>query len=160
MEEPDIILKPGTKIIVHPKLGGTTGIFVQKRYLDARKPGSKATLASCVGGHGGDIYWAVNEDGSKTAYGWHEFELDPAGQPAAPPDPRADEFEAKATCPMDEDITFIVSTTNGFIDIEERGRYGKDALSVITPTTGRWLIDMLTKAVEKAEKHSRWTESS
>lgn len=76
MEEPKYVFNPGTKIVTHESLGPTTGMLIRQDYLDARQPNKKAVLGSYVGGHGGDVYWAKHEDGTVSAYGWWEFELE------------------------------------------------------------------------------------
>lgn len=76
MEEPSHILEPGTVIRTHEVLGPTTGMLIQQRHLDARRPNAVGTIKGWVSGHGGDVYWVTHQDETvSAAYGWPEFEL-------------------------------------------------------------------------------------
>ena len=77
MEAPKFILTNGTKIKTHHDLGSTTGLLVTAELLQRRKSNTEGTIKGVVPGHGGDVYWVVNDDGSKTCYCWTEFELVP-----------------------------------------------------------------------------------
>lgn len=82
MEEPKFILKPKTRIRTSTPLYSTGGFLVGKQHIDVRKPGAIGAIAKIVPGHGGDVYFVAHiGDSSMAAYGYPEFELEPAKDP-------------------------------------------------------------------------------
>lgn len=82
MQEPETILPPMTRIRTTDPLYGTGGFLIAEKHLEVRKPGTIGVLIGIVGGHGGDVYWAAHiGDPCRAAYGWMEFELEPAKDP-------------------------------------------------------------------------------
>jgi hypothetical protein len=82
MNEPETILPNGTRIRTSNPLDSTAGFMVKEKHLQARKPGAVGIITGIVGGHGGDVYWVAHFDTDVTAaYGWMEFELEPAKNP-------------------------------------------------------------------------------
>ena len=80
MNEPRFVLSPGTKIKTHDYLGGTGGLLIKDKHLEARKTKAPGVIRGFVAGHGGDVYWVQHdEEEVAAAYGFREFELtDPA----------------------------------------------------------------------------------
>lgn len=78
MKEPEYILPAGTRIVTHPELDPRMpgAMMVSGRFIDARRPSTKAELRGFVPGHGGDVYWALHDDGGQAVYCFSEFELD------------------------------------------------------------------------------------
>lgn len=77
VQQPDYILKDGTKVITHEKLDDTRGLTIKAKHLEVRKPHQKGVICGVVGGHGGDVYWVQHEGSEEVgAYGFKEFELD------------------------------------------------------------------------------------
>ncbi len=76
MEQPKYLLKHGTRIKTHERLGSTAGMLIKQTYLDQREPNSTGYIAGIVGGHGGDVYWVQHDNGKQAAYCFDEFELD------------------------------------------------------------------------------------
>ena len=76
VQQPEYILKNGTKVVTHSRLDDTGGLLIKPKHLEVRKPNQKGTIAGVVGGHGGDVYW-VQHDGNEEvgAYCFTEFEL-------------------------------------------------------------------------------------
>lgn len=82
MKEPEYILKNGTRIRTSDPLDSTAGFMITEKHLEARKPGAVGVITGVVGGHGGDVYWVAHVgDNVTAAYGWMEFELEPAKDP-------------------------------------------------------------------------------
>jgi hypothetical protein len=75
VKEPEYILRNGTRVVTHDRLGGTGGIFVAQKFLEARRPSALGLIWGVVGGHGGDVYWVKHDDGTGAAYMFDEFEL-------------------------------------------------------------------------------------
>jgi hypothetical protein len=78
MKEPAAVLADGTKIKTCDIIGSTSGMIIRADYLAARTPSKSGTIRGWVGGHGGDVYWVEHDDGTRSAYGWWEFELEAA----------------------------------------------------------------------------------
>tara|TARA_Y100000310_G_scaffold308926_1_gene352520 strand:- start:118 stop:390 length:273 start_codon:yes stop_codon:yes gene_type:complete len=78
MEEPEFILKNGTKVKVIEELGAPTGILIKEETLARRTAGVSGQICGWVPGHGGDVYWVRHngEENTGSAYGWWEFELE------------------------------------------------------------------------------------
>jgi hypothetical protein len=77
MNEPEYVLKNGTKVQVHDTLNPPVGMLIKEDILARRTPGVRGQVCGYVPGHGGDVYW-VRHDGEEdtgSAYGWWEFEL-------------------------------------------------------------------------------------
>jgi len=84
MEQPEYILKNGTRVQVHETLPSTTGMMIKAETLAHRTPGVRGQISGIVGGHGGDVYW-VRHDGDEdtgSAYGFWEMELEPVTPPS------------------------------------------------------------------------------
>jgi hypothetical protein len=91
MQQPSTVFAPGTKIVTHEQLGTTAGMLIKPCYLATRKPNAKATLGPYVPGHGGDVYFALHEDGTEAVYSVNEFELDVNPTAATEPAPAESE---------------------------------------------------------------------
>jgi hypothetical protein len=77
MQKPNKLLKPGTKVITHDRLGSIVGILVDGKHIAARRPSTPGTIHGYVPGHVGEVYWVSHEGvASKAAYSFTEFELD------------------------------------------------------------------------------------
>jgi hypothetical protein len=76
MNQPTYILKNGTRVRMHDRLGPTGGMFVPQGFIDARRPATLGVIAGVVMGHGGDVYWVRHIDGTMAPYCFDEFELD------------------------------------------------------------------------------------
>lgn len=82
MREPETILPPMTRIRTSEPLASTGGFLIAQKHLDVRKPGAVGVIMGIVGGHGGDVYWVAHlGDTCRAAYGWMDFELEPAKDP-------------------------------------------------------------------------------
>ena len=82
MKEPEFVLNPGTRVRTSTPLGSTGGFMIAERHIEARKPGVIGVITSYVPGHGGDVYFVAHiGDTCTAAYGWQEFELEPAKDP-------------------------------------------------------------------------------
>lgn len=83
MKEPHYVLPPGTKIKTHDELDPAIpgALLVVSRFVEARRPSTRATLHGYVPGHGGDVYWAKHDDGAEAVYCYTEFELDADREP-------------------------------------------------------------------------------
>jgi hypothetical protein len=66
-------VKIGLRVKV-TKLGDTKGMMIKKHRLDVRTIGAKGEVIGYVPGHGGDIWWIKQDDGSIGAYVFDEFE--------------------------------------------------------------------------------------
>ncbi len=76
MDQPSTILKSGTLIRTHAKLGDTKGLLIFGDNLKARRPDADGKITGVVGGHGGDVYWVQHgEETLVAAYCFDEFEL-------------------------------------------------------------------------------------
>lgn len=73
MMRPESILKRGTKILTHAKLGETEGMVVGASNLAQRRTKARGTIA----GHRGDVYWVDHGDASadRAPYCFNEFEI-------------------------------------------------------------------------------------
>ncbi len=81
MREPEYILNPMTRVKTN-RLYSTGGFMITQKHIDARKPDTIGVITGIVGGHGGDVYWVAHlGDSCTAAYGWEEFELEPAKDP-------------------------------------------------------------------------------
>lgn len=69
-----ILPKNGTKFKTHSMLNSTDGIFVGKKYLKNRKSNTICMYRAAVAGHGGDVWWCENEDGTIAVYNYLELE--------------------------------------------------------------------------------------
>jgi hypothetical protein len=82
MQEPEYILTNGTRIRTAARLTDKPGYSVTPRHLEFRRADTVGVITGVVAGHGGDVYWVAHLDATATAaYGWDEFELDPAKNP-------------------------------------------------------------------------------
>ena len=82
MQEPEYILPAKTRVRTTTPLGSTGGFLITQKHLDVRKPGTIGVICGIVGGHGGDVYWVAHiGDPCMAAYGWMDFELEPAKDP-------------------------------------------------------------------------------
>lgn len=74
---PAYILKPNTRVITNNQFDpeDTWGLLVPWNYLAARAKGKPGKISGVFGGHGGDVYAVIHDDGSEAAYCWSEFEL-------------------------------------------------------------------------------------
>jgi len=82
MDEPSTILDSGTRIRTNKVLTSTGGFLIAQKHLDVRKPDVIGVIMGIVGGHGGDVYWVAHiGDTCRAAYGWMDFELEPAKDP-------------------------------------------------------------------------------
>lgn len=78
MNQPDYILKDGTKIRTHATLDSVGGMMVHHAHLAARTADADGEIAGVVGGHGGDVYWVRHgQDECLAAYCFNEFEYAP-----------------------------------------------------------------------------------
>jgi|HubBroStandDraft_5_1064220.scaffolds.fasta_scaffold1300916_2 hypothetical protein len=75
MKVPEYILRIGTRVVTHARLGSTRGFIVAQKLLEARRPSALGLIWGVVGGHGGDVYWVKHDDGTGAAYMSDEFEL-------------------------------------------------------------------------------------
>lgn len=82
MNEPEYILESGTRIRTNEPLASTGGFLIAQKHMDVRKPNAVGAICGIVGGHGGDVYWVAHiGDPCMAAYGWMDFELEPAKEP-------------------------------------------------------------------------------
>ena len=58
-------IKVGMKVVTAPGLNPTTGVLIDSKFLNQRKPNQKAKVYGVVPGHGGDVWWLVH-DGATT----------------------------------------------------------------------------------------------
>lgn len=82
MKEPTTILPQGTRIRTSDPLHSTGGFLIREKHVEQRKAATVGAICGIVGGHGGDVYWVAHIGGTcMAAYGWMEFELEPAKDP-------------------------------------------------------------------------------
>ena len=82
MRQPEYILEAGTRVRTHETMDDTRGMLIAPKHLKNRKPNAVGAICGIVGGHGGDVYWVAHVgDNEMAAYGWWEFELEPAKDP-------------------------------------------------------------------------------
>ena len=82
MNEPEYLLEAGVRIRTHAKISDTGGMLIAQAHLDRRKAGAVGAIGGIVGGHGGDVYYVAHVgDTRMAAYGFWEFELEPAKDP-------------------------------------------------------------------------------
>ena len=67
-------VKPGLRVKVIC-LGNTTGMLIDKKYLDNRTVGITGVIGGYVPGHGGDVWWLNQDNGNIGAYLFNEFEI-------------------------------------------------------------------------------------
>ncbi len=83
MNQPEYILTPGARLRTlspMPRQGG--GFLIKEHHLVVRKADAIGAVCGIVGGHGGDVYWVAHiGDPCMAAYGFWEFELEPAKEP-------------------------------------------------------------------------------
>lgn len=75
MDQPEYILKNGTKIVTTTVDDSTSGMMISPKFLQNRRTDMIGTIWGIVPGHGGDVYWVKHDNGEECAYGWWEFEL-------------------------------------------------------------------------------------
>ena len=78
MEQPQYILKSGTKVLTNSELDTTKGMMVNPLYLGARKVNATGVVLGPVPGHGGDVYWVDHGEEKNddiAVYCFTEFEL-------------------------------------------------------------------------------------
>ena len=64
----------GTRVRVE-RLENTLGMLVPPKYLDNRRLGSEGVVHSWVPGHGGDVWFVDQDDGSVAVYSTDELQL-------------------------------------------------------------------------------------
>ncbi len=73
MKEPEYVLPFGLRVMSN-EFFSDAGLMVRRQYLDARKPHMPGFIIGFVGGHGGDVYWVQQNDGSVAVYAWTEID--------------------------------------------------------------------------------------
>jgi hypothetical protein len=76
MNQPTYILKYGTLVQTHERLGRTDGLIVPQAAIAARRQDAAGVIVGVVMGHGGDVYWVRHLDETVAPYCFDEFELD------------------------------------------------------------------------------------
>lgn len=69
--------KKGERLRVVEKLQSTAGLMVTHTALSNRHPSAEGVECGYVGGHGGDVWWVLHDDGTVAPY--LLTELQPAG---------------------------------------------------------------------------------
>lgn len=66
-------MEAGTAVRV-VRVGSTTGLMINHRFLDPRRVGATGVVHGYVSGHGGDVVWVKYDDGTETAHCTDELE--------------------------------------------------------------------------------------
>lgn len=75
MKERRTVPENGARVVTHAELGSTSGMTVNSRHIEARRPSAKGVIRGWVPGHGGDVWWVEHEDGAVGAYCFDELEF-------------------------------------------------------------------------------------
>lgn len=73
MDQPQYILKNGTKVVTHDTLEPMEGLL--SLHNASRKTSTEGEIQGVVGGYGGDLYWVSHHKSESTIYCFTEFEL-------------------------------------------------------------------------------------
>lgn len=79
MNQPQHILKNGTRIKTRAQLDSMVGMIVPAQYLTTRRVSAEGIIRGVVGGHGGDLYYVEHDthDLHYAVYCFTEFEVIP-----------------------------------------------------------------------------------